>query len=81
MYLRGYMLQPVILFSLNPATVLFFCPSSSWKAVLADSNKEVDGRILRRKEADDREFKRIDDSVRGRDMKQQRVGMTGGGGA
>lgn len=32
--------------------------------MLADSNKEKDARIEERKEADDREFKRIDDSVR-----------------
>lgn len=35
------------------------------QVLLADSNKELDGRILERREADDREFKRIDDSVRG----------------
>eukprot|EP00752_Nemacystus_decipiens_P003853 g3545.t1 len=33
------------------------------QALLADSNKELDARIMKRKEADDREFKRIDDSV------------------
>lgn len=34
------------------------------QALLSDSNAEIDGRIEGRKEADDREFQKIDDMVR-----------------
>lgn len=38
---------------------IFFC----LQALLADSNKEVDACIVARREADDREFQKLDDSV------------------
>lgn len=49
-------------------------PNPFAQSLLADSNKELDARISRRKEADDREFKRIDDSVRGETETDKGVG-------
>lgn len=43
--------------------MLFYCIFLFSQALRAESNKEIDARIAERREADDREFQKIDDSV------------------